>query len=175
MLCNLITIDDEYSTTHFTHHSVLQHLLSACTNLVLGRYHFDIELADAEFGHVCVTYLNIEGVAEQRAIPPPPRTDVTDYAAKIVKQTLPKDQVSPVALKLLRRKRKFRVTVQLSMDIIHGQSTAPERQLGQRDFALLPYVDAYWLLHTKKIKPEDGAIWEFWIDLVVTGDYNTDP
>ncbi|MCJ1356243.1 MAG: hypothetical protein MMC33_006237 [Icmadophila ericetorum] len=177
LLCcgSLIAIDEEYSTAHFAHHSVKQHLLSACNNRALDINHFDADSADAEFGRICVTYLNLEELNEQIIKQRPPKTEITEYAFQIMKHALPPDNLSSMlALKLLKKERKSKVAIKLPTDLLKRFSIE-ENQPGRLNLALLPYIDAYWLLHTRNITPGDGFIWLFWRDLVVSGNYNTDP
>lgn len=64
---NLIFIDEEDQTVHFTHSSVKQYLLSDAVDDSLQAYKIDIEEADAEIGAVCVTYLNFSVFKGRRA------------------------------------------------------------------------------------------------------------
>ena len=55
---NLVFIEEEQQTVHFTHGSVKQYLLSRAVQDSLSKYHIDLKKADEIAGAICVTYLN---------------------------------------------------------------------------------------------------------------------
>jgi hypothetical protein len=55
---NLVFIEEEQQTIHFTHGSVKQYLLSEAIQELSGKHYVDVTKANEDADAICVTYLN---------------------------------------------------------------------------------------------------------------------
>ena len=103
---NLVFINEEQKTVHFTHGSVKQYLLSKPVQESLNNYHVDLEKANENAGVICVTYLNFPMFNKQMVHTVGKNISITDITSTVVKNTLPRGKfANKIAFSLLRSVR----------------------------------------------------------------------
>ncbi|KAL9629213.1 MAG: hypothetical protein Q9164_006976 [Protoblastenia rupestris] len=147
---NLIFVDEEHHTVHFTHSSVKQYLLSRAVEESLGHYFVNLERADADAGAVCVTYLNFPVFNKQVAETTRKNIHLTDVESTVIKNSLPSGKfASKIALRLLRQGDKSGKSVDCFLEEAKGETEAYRKQNVLMQFSFLPYAERFWLDHTK--------------------------
>ncbi|KAL8896568.1 MAG: hypothetical protein Q9207_007647 [Kuettlingeria erythrocarpa] len=170
---NLLFIEEEQQTIHFTHSSVLQYLSSEDINRPLSRHHIDLEQADAGAGAICVTYLSFPMFRTQMVRTSKANFNTTAITSTIVKNSLPAGKsANRLALSLLRRRDKSSKPIQrlLGLEGIAGNDEISRRNAILEQYAFFPYAQKFWLEHTKrKIVPHPGKLWAIWCNLLQDG------
>ena len=166
---SLLVVDEEYLTVHFTHHSVLLHLLSAPGDPVLGDFHLSLRDAHLEVGDVCVTYLNYDIFESQvvKASDTHMRSPIT--AAVLVGATLgPNLAVTNMALKYLKMKSKPRYDFGQHLQRVSKQGVSNHEPHESRatDHPFTNYAKDAWLIHTKDFTKERGAVYKLFTRLL---------
>ena len=165
---NLIFVEEEQQTAHFTHSSVKQYLLSEAVSTSLRPYHLEPERADAEVGDVCVTYLNFGIFSRQVARTTGKGQSITGIPSTVLKEILPHRTLgNKIALTLLQRQHKphnmFR-----PLEEALGDTEAFRRQQLQEQYSFLSYAREFWLEHTKTaiglISQNPRRLWSNLID-----------
>ncbi|KAI4246112.1 MAG: hypothetical protein L6R40_002064 [Gallowayella cf. fulva] len=152
---NLLFIDEEQQTIHFTHSSVLQYLCSKVINKSLSRYFIDLEQADADAGFTCVTYLNLPVFNKQMVRTPQNSFNPTAIPSAIVKNSLPGGiSRNRLALRLLRRQDKSSKSVQRWLQEVAGDDELSRRSAMVEQYMFFRYAQKFWLEHTKHIIPK---------------------
>ncbi|KAL9042772.1 MAG: hypothetical protein Q9214_003688 [Letrouitia sp. 1 TL-2023] len=163
---NLVFVDEEQQTIHFTHSSVKKYL---CDNTMsLSRYYIDLEEADKEAGAVCITYLNFPNFKTQVTRASNTKVCAADITSMVVKNSLPPALPSnKVAQSLLRKRGKSSKPVnRLLEDAIGDSETNRQQRIIKEQFLLLPYARQFWLEHTKRITPGFRHMWTLWSRMV---------
>ena len=145
---NLLFVDEEQQTVHFTHSSVLQYLRSDMISKPLGQYFIDLKKADADAGATCVTYLNLPVFNRQLA-----RTVDFNTAAipsTVVKSVLPAGNFPNwLGLHLLRPQDKSGKSVQRLLEDAAGDDKFNRRNAILEQHVFFPYAQKFWLEHTR--------------------------
>ena len=165
---SLLVVDEEFSTIHFAHSSVKEHLVSKPTDLDIVEYHIDLERADNDLGKLCVTYLNLDVFSSPLT---KPNTQSPSYAANlpatVVQSTLSKhESIKRVALAMLKGRRTLKndsnIDFQQSLGTIHREDPKMKN-----DFHFLPYCQEHWLHHSKAIHHfKNDQAYKLWERLV---------
>ena len=184
----LVTVDEEYGTVQFTHHSVKQHLTSTIADLSVKDYQILAEQVEKYAGEVCITYLNSARFEGQLIRMPAVRRATTITTTGIVNTALSQSSVTKrLALQLLKSKSKS-----LSFDHHRLQTMAiqtnEEEQIVPDEFPLKEYANKYWLHHTKFLRvpfrvgsfdvehlarrygDREAKLWRLWIKMVKDKD-----
>lgn len=104
---NLVFIEEEQQTIHFTHGSVKQYLLSEAVQESSGKHYVDITKVDEDAGAICVTYLNFLVFNRQVARIVDKSISTTSITSTIVKNSVSLGKSgNKIALNLLRRDDK---------------------------------------------------------------------
>lgn len=142
---NLIFVDEEDDTVHFTHSSVKQYLSSETFDDSLRSYYIDLEKSDTEAGVTCVTYLNFSVFEQQVAPRAAIKTDITSIPSKILSKALP----NRLALRLLKRyNTRNTSSVLLDKPLVDPTTSYHQMSLFDR-FPFQQYAKQYWLFHTR--------------------------
>lgn len=164
---NLIFVDEEEQTVHFTHLSVKQYLLSDAVDLSLQSYKIDLEEADAEIGAVCVTYLNFSVFNTQVAPKAIDRIDVAKVPSIVLAKALPlSESANKIALRLLKgHDKSIQATHQVLAEVF-GNSGALKSKNVVDQFAFRQYAKKHWLAHTKWINSTSTELRKMWRKLL---------
>ncbi|KAL8726314.1 MAG: hypothetical protein Q9166_006792, partial [cf. Caloplaca sp. 2 TL-2023] len=165
---NLLFIEEEQQTIHFTHSSVLQYLRSNFINKSLSRYYIDLEQADADAGAICVTYLNLPVFNTQMVRKSKVNFNTTAITSTVVKNSLPAGKsANKVALSFLRRQDRSSKSVQRLLEETAGGDELSRRNAMLGQYLFFPYAQKFWLEHTKqRIMPKSGRLWILWCNLL---------
>lgn len=164
---NLMFIDEEDQTVHFTHSSVKQYLLSDAVDVSLQAYKIDIEEADAEIGAVCVTYLNFSVFNTQLAPKAANRIDVAKVPSTVLAKALPLSKsANKIALRLLRGHNKSNQATHPVLAEISGNSGAAESRNIVDQFSFRQYAKEHWLAHSKWINLTSTELRKMWRKLL---------
>ncbi|KAI4183453.1 MAG: hypothetical protein LQ346_006330 [Caloplaca aetnensis] len=168
---NLLFIDEEHQTIHFTHSSVLQYLRTEAIGKPLSRYYIDLEQADAHAGSICITYLNFPMFNTQMMRTSKANFNTTAITSTIVRNTLPAGRsANSIALSLLRRQDRSSKPIQRLLEDTVGNDELSRRNAMLEQYAFFPYAQKFWLEHTKqKILPNPGKLWAMWCSLLQDG------
>ncbi|MCJ1428876.1 hypothetical protein MMC29_006787 [Sticta canariensis] len=166
---SLVTIDEEYSTVHFAHHSVKQHLLSKSTDSDTSKYHLSMNEADMHLGEIIVTYLNF-GIFDRQLAkvksPMLPNLKEKNYPSAILRGSLSQSNIANRwAVKLLKNRGDSGLDIPGQLKAVAGIVDGSKEQT-QAAHLFLPYAKSYWLLHTKAFKPDRVAEYALWEDLM---------
>ncbi|KAL8830901.1 MAG: hypothetical protein Q9191_001175 [Dirinaria sp. TL-2023a] len=164
---NLVFVDEEHETIHFTHGSVKQYLCSGAT--VKSRSHdINLEKADADAGAICVTYLSFPVFNTQVARTPGMDIKATGIPSMVVKNSLPTGRsANQIALTLLRRRNKSDQPVKRLLEEAIGDTEASRQYNVLRQYSFLSYSRQFWLEHTKqRIMPGSEKLWRLWCKLI---------
>ena len=146
---NLLFVDEEQQTVHFTHSSVLQYLRSDMISKSLAQYFIVSKKADADAGATCVTYLNLPVFNTQLA-----RTVDFNTAAipsKVVESVLPaRNSPNRLALHLLRRQNKSGKSVQRLLEDTAGDDEPSRQNAMLEQHVFFPYAQKFWLYHARQ-------------------------
>ncbi|KAL8944837.1 MAG: hypothetical protein Q9211_000444 [Gyalolechia sp. 1 TL-2023] len=165
---NLVIVEEEQQTVHFTHSSVRQYLCSDVANKPQSRYHVDLDAADADAGAICVTYLNLPIFNKQIARRPKSDLNTPTITLTIVKNTLPAGfHTNKIALRLLRRQDKSSKSVQRLLQDTAGNDEFTRQVAMLESHSFLSYAQEFWLEHTKRrISDYPGNLWRLWCNLL---------
>ncbi|KAL8911353.1 MAG: hypothetical protein Q9172_007688 [Xanthocarpia lactea] len=165
---NLIFIDEEQQTIHFTHSSVKQYLLSRPANKSSSRYHIDLEDADADAGAICVTYLNLPAFNKQIMRTPKANLSTAAITSAVIKGILPVgNSANKIALRILRHRDQSNKSVQRLLEEAAEDTERTRRSAVLEQYSFYPYAQRFWLDHTKKgIAPDSGKLWRLWFNLL---------
>ena len=168
---NLVFIEEEQQTVHFTHSSVKQYLLSSAVQGSLSTYHVDLEKADEDVGAICVTYLNFPVFNRQVARATGKSVSTTGITSTVIENSLPLGQSgNKIALRLLRSQKqdkKSGKSFNRLMEQVAGDTEAYRQQQTLRHYCFRPYATQFWLEHTKQgISPDSKHLWRLWCNLI---------
>jgi hypothetical protein len=164
---NLMVVDEEEQTVHFTHSSVKQYLLSDALDKSLQSYKIDLVEADADIGAVCVTYLNFNIFNTQVAPKAINRIDVAKIPSTVLAKALPlSESANKIALRLLRGHDKSIQATHQVLEEVSGNSGALKTRNGIDQFAFRQYAKQHWLAHTKWISPTSTELRQMWRKLL---------
>ena len=163
---NLVIIDEELETVHFTHSSVRQYLVTENLRKNHERYSLDADSAEEEVGAACVTYLNFPHFDQRVA-----RVARHDIAGSDVVSTVMKNSLTPtanqIALRLIRKGFKSDKSINRLLEEAAEPNNDSRKQRSLEEYKFLPYAKNFWLFHTKSgIYPDSGHIWDLWCNLV---------
>ena len=169
---NLVFIEEEQQTLHFTHSSVKQYLLSSATQESPSKYYVNIEKADEDAGAICVTYLNFPVFNRQVARTTGKILSATGITSTVVGNSLPLGQSgNEIALRLLRSRnqdKKSSKSINRLLEQAAGDTELHRQQQTLRHYSFQPYAIQFWLEHTKQgINPEAKQLWKLWCNLIV--------
>ncbi len=164
---NLIFVDEEEQTVHFTHSSVKQYLLSDALDESLQSYEIDLEEADADIGAVCVTYLNFSVFDTQVAPKAINRIDFAKVPSTVLAKALPlSESANKIALRLLRGHDKSIQATHQVLAEVSGNSGALRSKNVVDQFPFRQYAKQHWLTHTKWIGPTSTELRQMWRKLL---------
>ena len=165
---NLVFIEEEQQTVHFTHGSVKQYLLSRAVQDSLSKYYVDLKKADEDAGAICVTYLNFPVFNRQMAHKTGKSITTTGITSMIIKNSLPPGNLSnKIALKLLRRNDKSSKSVHRLLEEAGGDTEVCRKDNIFRQYSFRRYANQFWLEHTKQgMSPDSGKLWGLWCNLI---------
>ena len=147
---NLLFIDEEQQTVHFTHSSVIQYLRSDIISNSLSPYFIDLDQADADAGATCVTYLSLPVFNKQLVRRPKVDFNATAVTSTVVKTSLPAGKSANwLALRLLRRQDKSGKSVQRLLEETAGDDELSRRNAILEQHVFFPYALKFWLEHTR--------------------------
>ena len=165
---NLVFVDEEQQTLHFTHSSVKRYLCDI--TISPSPYYIDLEKADTEAGVICMTYLNFANFTTQMARTTQINIDTADVPSTVVRNSLTSAKYgNRLALSLLRRRDHSRKSYGRLLIEAMGITEGFRQQVMQKQFTLLPYARKYWLEHTKNISPSSQRRWALWCKMVKDG------
>ena len=172
---NLVFIEEEQQTVHFTHSSVKHYLLSSAAQESLSKYHVDIEKANEDAGSICVTYLNFPVFNRQVARTTGKSLSATGITSTVIGNSLPLGQSSnKIALRFLRLKqdKKSGKSVNRLLDQVAGDTEVYRQQQTLRHYFFQPYATQFWLEHTKQgVSPESKQLWGLWCNLIMEASW----
>ena len=147
---NLLFVDEEQQTVHFTHNSVLQYLRSNLISKTLNQYFINLDQADADAGATCVTYLNLPVFNKQLVRRPKVDFNATAVTSTVVKTSLPAGKSANwLALRLLRRQDKSGKSVQRLLEETAGDDELSRRNAILEQHVFFPYAQNFWLEHAR--------------------------
>ena len=147
---NLLFVDEEQQTVHFTHNSVLQYLRSNLISKTLNQYFINLDQADADAGATCVTYLNLPAFNKQLVRRPKVDFNATAVTSTVVKTSLPAGKSANwLALRLLRRQDKSGKSVQRLLEETAGDDELSRRNAILEQHVFFPYARNFWLEHAR--------------------------
>ena len=172
---NLIFIEEEQQTVHFTHSSVKQYLLSSAVQESTSKYHVDLEKADEDAGAICVTYLNFPVFNRQVARTTGKSVSNTGITSTVIQNSLPLGQSgNKIALRFLRLKqdKKSGKSVNRLLEQVAGDTEVYRQQQTLRHYSFRPYATQFWLEHTKQgISPDSKQLWGLWCNLIMEASW----
>ena len=168
---NLVFIEEEQQTVHFTHSSVKKYLLSSVAQESLSKYHIDLEKADEDAGAICVTYLNFPVFNRQVARSTGKSVSTTGVTSTVIESSLPLGQSgNKIALRVLRslkKDKKSGKSVNRLMEEVAGDTEVYRQQQNLRHYSFRPYATQFWLEHTKQgVSPASKQLWGLWCNLI---------
>ncbi len=165
---NLVFIDEEEETVHFTHRSVKQYLLSDAIQESPNKHFVDLKKANEEAGAVCITYLNFSVFSRQMTRTVDNSISTTDITSAVVKNSLPLGKTANrFALSLLRRGNASGKSVHVLLKDATSEIDIDRQQNSFRHYSFLPYAKQLWLQHTKQgIDPDSVKLWRLWRNLI---------
>ncbi|KAL8736998.1 MAG: hypothetical protein Q9181_002122 [Wetmoreana brouardii] len=166
---NLVFIEEEQQTVHFTHGSVKQYFLSDAVQKSLTKHFVDLKKADEDAGAVCITYLNFPVFNRQVARKVDNSIRTTDITTTVVKNSLPLGPTAnKIALAYLKRRNKTDKSIHHLLQDATSDINVNRQQNSLKDYAFLPYAKQFWLEHTKQeIDPNSTKLWRLWRNLIV--------
>lgn len=173
---NLVHVDEEDRTVHFTHSSVKKYLTSNDIHESVKQYKIDLQKADAEAGVICTTYVNslvsrgqvARKIQEGRNFAAIPGEMLGDSSRprKAFKETI-----------FGRSKQSLESNEALNRSIseIFTNTEIRRKQQALSEYHFRAYAEEFWLDHTKqRIDPESSAVlWEMWCGLVEEADISS--
>ena len=171
---SLLVVDEEFSTIHFAHSSIKEHLITEPNDLDIVEYHIDLARADSDLGRLCVTYLNSNVFSSQLT---KSNGQLQSYAvnvpATVVQSTLSKhESITRVALAMLKGRRSLKKDTVLDFQK-NSDSIQTDDTHMKNNFFFLSYCREHWLHHTKKIHLlSDDEVYPLW-NRLVTGSTTT--
>ena len=165
---NLIFVDEESCTLHFTHGSVKQHLTSGAIGKSGGEYSVDLHKAELMVGAVCVTYLNFPEFNRQLTRSHRRTVKTAGIASTIVRNSLPSGAVSSaIVSRLARRSSASGIPVNQLYELAKRRKLNSDASESQQQYAFLQYAQLYWLHHTKgSVREDDQKVHYLWCKLV---------
>ena len=168
---NLVFIEEEQQTVHFTHSSVKQYLLSSAAQKSLSKYHVDLEKADEDAGVICVTYLNFPVFNRQAALTTGKSVSTMGITSTVIENSLPLGRSgNKIALRFLRslkEDKKSGKSINRLLEQEAGDTEVHRQQQTLRHYSFRPYATQFWLEHTKQgISPESTQLWRLWCNLI---------
>ena len=165
---NLVFVDEEQQTIHFTHSSVKKYLLSGVDKGSLSKYYVDPKEADEYAGAICVTYLNFPVFNRQVARTASRSISTTGITLTVIKNSLPfKKSANDFALKILRRRDKSSTSISRLLEEAAGDTEAFRQHKALQQYSFRPYANQFWLEHTKqRIDPNSKKLWRLWRNLI---------
>lgn len=164
---NLVFVDEELQTVHFTHTSVKQFLLSYDVTEPLTDYHLEFEEADAEVGITCMTYLNFPVFNTQIEPTAKVKANITGLPSMAIQRGLGLPSANMLALELMRRKHSVDESVDRRLQEAYDKTRNSYQRNPPNEYAFLSYAKRFWLEHTKRaITPTSGKIWTLWRSLL---------
>lgn len=169
---NLVFLDEEQQTIHFTHSSVKQYLSSNAINEHLGHYYVNLEKVDAEIGAICVTYLNFAIFKTQVARSTAISTNIGELPSAIVKNSLStRTSGNKIALRILRRHNKSSRPVHCLLEEIFNDTGVHQKQNLSKQYPFRSYPNRFWLEHTRQRIDPNSRLWRLWCNLVGGADW----
>ena len=168
---NLLFVDEEEQTVHFTHSSVKQYLLSDVDhNDIPKNYQINLEKADDEAGAVCVTYLNFRIFDGQMV--PGSRMDLKGFPSAVIAQSLPfRDSANKIALRLLQRPPKSSPPIHVFEEEAFLDTKTRSQGIVNDEFPFRRYAKQYWLSHTKGFLRQSEKLRQRWRKLLDEADW----
>ena len=168
---NLVFVEEEQQTVHFTHSSAKQYLLSRAVQDSLSKYYVDLEKADEDAGAICVTYLNFPVFNGQVARTIGKSVSITSITSTAVKDSVQLGQFgNKIALRLvrsLRQDNKSGKSVHRLLEEAAGDTEIYRQHQTLRQYSFRPYATQFWLEHTKQgMGPESRELWGLWCKLI---------
>ena len=166
---DLIFVDEEHRTIHFTHGSVKQYLTLQDVQKSPTYYQVDLEEADAEAGAVCVTYLNSTALGTQIVRATDSNGYLNEIPTTVAHNSLPLGKtVNDIAINFLKRHDRSRKLQDRPLKEASGDNEASRQKFLLNQHSFRPYAENFWLEHTKRrIDPESSPVlWEIWCDLI---------
>ena len=180
----LVTVDEEYGTVQFTHHSVKQHLTSTIADPIIRDWQILPEQVEKYVGEVCLTYLNSARFEGQVIRMPTVRRATTITTSGIVNTAFSQSSVTKrLAIQLLKAKSRSTSFDHRRLQAISDKSTQEESHVHD-EFPLRQYASRHWLHHTKYLRvpfrvggfdvehltrrygDREGKLWRLWIKMV---------
>ena len=173
---NLVFVEEEQQTVHFTHSSVKQFTLSSAVQESPSKYHVDLEKADEDAGAICVTYLNFPIFNRQIARTTGKTVNTTGITSTVIENSLPLGQSgNKIALRLLRSRKadkKSGKSVNRLLEQVAGDTEVYRQQQTLRHYSFRSYATKFWLEHTKQgISPDSKQLWRLWCNLVMEASW----
>ena len=168
---NLVFIEEEQQTVHFTHSSVKQYLLASVAQESLSKYHIDLEKADEDAGAICVTYLNFPAFNRQVARTSDKSVSTTGITSTVMQNSLPfgesGNNLALRFLRLLKQDKKSDKSFNRLLEEIAGDTEVYRQQQALRHYSFRSYATQFWLEHTKQgLSPESKQLWGLWCNLI---------
>ena len=164
---NLIFVEEEEQSVHFTHSSVKDFLLSQAVEISLPTYHIGLDEANADASAICITYLNLNVFNTQVTRTSAKKVDVAEIPSMVMKRSSPLNpSANKIALSLLIRRGKSGTTVSRLLQEMSGEDerTRGVRIVEQHPFLL--YARKYWLEHSNRLEDGSGQLWMLWRNLL---------
>ena len=180
----LVTVDEEYGTVHFTHHSVKQHLTSTIADPLIKDWQILPEQVEKYVGEVCLTYLNSARFEGQMTRMPTIRRASTITTLGIVNTAFSQSNVTKrLAIQLLKAKSKSKTFDHPRLQAISDKDTEEEPAIHDQ-FPFRMYASRHWLHHSKFLRvpfrvgnfdvehlarrhgDREGKLWRLWIKMI---------
>ena len=168
---SLVIVDEEFSTVHFAHSSVKQHLETKPIRDDISEYHIATKKARLLMGEIVVTYLNLFDVRDKMCTKASdlPQRPVTNEASVLLRASLPPQNF---ATNLARKLLKSRKTPGHDMghDLERVACFKGEQQMQPLEaHSFLSYAQEHWLFHTELFRFfrfEGNGCYSLWKDLI---------
>ena len=147
---SLVIVDEEFSTVHFAHSSVQQHLETIPIGNDISEYHIATEKANLLMGEIVVTYLNLDVLQKMltntsnssQTLTPPDMT-------LLLKASLPSQKFTTnLARKLLKNRKTPGYDLGRDLGRVAGFKR-DHHTPSLETHSFLPYAREHWLSHTE--------------------------
>ena len=150
---SLVIVDEEFSTVHFAHSSVQQHLETIPIGNDISEYHIATKKANLLMGEIVVTYLNLDVLQKMLTNTSSSSQTLTlPDVTLLLKASLPPQKFATnLARKLLENRKMPGYDVGRDLERVAGfKREQQSRSLKTHSF--LPYAQEHWLSHTESFR-----------------------
>ena len=165
---SLVVVDEEFSTVHFAHSSVKQHLETKPGLSDVREYHVNLHDADLLYGRILVTYLNLDILQKQiTRVKTHSIKSATQDVSLILRASVPSTTIAnQLARRLLKNRRSLEYDLGRDLEKVASATREPEID-SQPVNSLLSYAQKHWLSHTDSFETlRKSRSYKMWVRLV---------